>query len=50
MDRTDRRILSILQQAGRTTNAALAKQVSLSPTPCLERVRKLEKNGYITGL
>ena len=49
LDRTDRKILQLLQQNGRLTNVELARQVALSPTPCLERVRRLEREGYITG-
>lgn len=49
IDRTDRRILQILQRNGRISNVELAKQVNLSPTPCLERVRRLERDGVITG-
>ncbi len=48
-DRIDRRILQELQLDGRLTNAALSKSVGLSQTPCLERVRRLEKDGYILG-
>lgn len=49
LDRIDRRILDILQREGRITNAALSRRVHLSPTPCLERVRRLEREGWITG-
>lgn len=49
IDRTDRRILQILQQHGRIANVELARQVNLSPTPCLERVRRMERDGVITG-
>lgn len=49
IDRIDRKILRILQEDGRITNTALAKAVGLSPTPCLERVKKLEKSGVIEG-
>lgn len=49
LDRIDRNILRALQVDGRLTNVALAKAVNLSPTPCLERVRRLEKAGYIKG-
>jgi len=49
IDAIDRKILSLLQENGRSTNQWLAKQVDLSPTPCLERVRKLEKDGVIQG-
>lgn len=49
LDRTDRLILDALQKDGRLSNVALARQVNLTPTPCLERVRRLERDGYITG-
>ena len=49
MDRTDRQILMVLQAEGRISNVALAKKVNLTPTPCLERVRRLERGGYIRG-
>ena len=49
LDRTDRLILQSLQQDGRISNVALARKVNLSTTPCLERVRRLERHGYIRG-
>ncbi|WP_435104407.1 winged helix-turn-helix transcriptional regulator [Arhodomonas sp. AD133] len=49
LDRTDRRILRILQEEGRVANVELARRVHLTPTPCLERVRRLERDGYIEG-
>jgi Lrp/AsnC family leucine-responsive transcriptional regulator len=49
LDRIDRRILECLQEDGRISNVALAKKVNLTPTPCLERVKRLEKDGYIRG-
>jgi Lrp/AsnC family transcriptional regulator, leucine-responsive regulatory protein len=49
LDRIDRQILRILQRDGRISNVDLAKAVYLSPTPCLERVRRLEREGYIEG-
>lgn len=49
LDRTDRRILACLQRDGRISNVALARKVNLTPTPCLERVRRLEREGYIHG-
>ena len=49
LDRTDRKILACLQQDGRLSNVALAKKVDLTTTPCYERVRRLERDGYITG-
>lgn len=47
LDFTDRCILRELQDDGRISNVELSKRVGLSPTPCLERVRRLERNGYI---
>lgn len=49
LDRIDRKILTELQLDGRLANVELARRVGLSPTPCLERVRKLEAEGYIIG-
>jgi Lrp/AsnC family leucine-responsive transcriptional regulator len=49
LDRTDRLILKYLQEDGRMSNVSLAKKVNLSTTPCLERVRRLERHGYIRG-
>lgn len=49
LDRTDYRILECLQEEGRISNVALAKKVNLTPTPCLERVKRLERDGYILG-
>lgn len=47
LDTTDRRLLSLLQRNSRLSNAELAAAVGLSPSPCLRRVRRLEKSGYI---
>ena len=47
LDRTDRQILMELQRNGRISNQDLADLVSLSPSPCLRRVRRLEEEGYI---
>lgn len=49
LDRIDRNILSELQRDGRISNVELSKRVGLSPTPCLERVRRLERQNYILG-
>lgn len=49
LDRIDLKILTQLQQSGRVTNVELADAVGLSPSPCLTRVKRLEKAGYITG-
>lgn len=49
MDQIDYAIIDHLQRDGRLTNAELAARVNLSPSPCLRRVRILEKAGIITG-
>lgn len=49
LDRTDQRILRVLQTDGRITNLQLAQQVHLSPTAVLERVKRLTREGYILG-
>jgi Lrp/AsnC family transcriptional regulator, leucine-responsive regulatory protein len=49
LDAIDRRILRELQRNARITNAELAARVGLSPTPCWNRVRRLEQAGIITG-
>lgn len=49
LDRTDRAILSALLADGRISNAQLAEKVGLSPSPCWQRVRKLEDAGIISG-
>lgn len=49
IDRIDRKILAILQEDGRITNHKLADHVSLSPSACLARVKRMEKNGVIAG-
>jgi Lrp/AsnC family leucine-responsive transcriptional regulator len=49
LDRTDIQILNEMQRDGRLSNLELSKRVNLSPTPCLNRVRRLEREGYIIG-
>ena len=49
IDRIDRNILVELQKNARLSNVELSKRVGLSPTPCLERVKRLEKENYIKG-
>lgn len=49
LDRIDRKILATLQEDGRLTNQRLAEMVSLSPSACLARVRRLERDRVITG-
>jgi Lrp/AsnC family transcriptional regulator, leucine-responsive regulatory protein len=47
LDKTDLKILSILQANGRLTNQEVAEKVNLSPSPCLRRIRNLEESGVI---
>ncbi len=47
LDQTDLKILRILQKNARLTNKELAAQVNLSTTPVFERLKRLERNGYI---
>ena len=49
LDRIDRAILTILQEAGRIPNSDLAERVHLSESACLRRVRALEEAGVISG-
>ncbi len=47
LDKTDRKILAILQADGRLSNQEVAEKVSLSPSPCLRRIKRLEEAGVI---
>ena len=49
LDRTDRKILDLLQRDGRLANVELAEKVALSPSPCLRRVRALEEAGVVSN-
>jgi Lrp/AsnC family leucine-responsive transcriptional regulator len=49
INETDKRILQIIQEDARITNADIARQVGLAPSAVLERVRKLEERGVIKG-
>ena len=49
IDALDRRILHELSRDGRLSNSQLADKVGLSPSPCWQRTRRLEIEGYITG-
>ena len=48
LDRYDLAILQTLQSRGRITKLALAEAINLSPSPCWDRLRKLEEAGYIS--
>lgn len=49
LDAIDGKILAALQTDARLSNLELADRVGLSPSPCLRRVRRLERDGYIGG-
>jgi len=49
IDQTDLKILFEMQQSGRMTVVDLAARVNLSKTPCLQRLKRLEEDGYILG-
>ncbi|MEO6031632.1 MAG: winged helix-turn-helix transcriptional regulator [Burkholderiaceae bacterium] len=49
IDRVDRKILDILQREGRISMTDLAERIGLSTSPCSERVRRMERDGVITG-
>lgn len=49
LDEIDRKILRALVRDGRLNNAQLAEEVGLSASPCWQRTRRLEAEGYIRG-
>ncbi len=49
LDRTDRKILKALQADGRIATVDLAEKVGLSPTSTSDRVKRLQREGYIAG-
>jgi Lrp/AsnC family transcriptional regulator, leucine-responsive regulatory protein len=49
MDAIDRKIVRALQENARLSNQDLSARVGLSPSPCLRRVRALEKRGVLSG-
>ena len=49
LDKLDRRILTALQKDGRLSMKDLGEQVGLSITPCIERVKRMERDGVISG-
>lgn len=50
MDKIDRFLLTSLQQNAETSSAELAAKIGLSPSPCARRIRRLQSEGYITGI
>ena len=49
LNKLDQNILKTLQEDGRISFTKLGKKVGLTTTPCIERVRKLEREGFIKG-
>lgn len=49
IDSFDHKILTLLESDGRMSITNLSNQIGLSKTPCLNRIKKLEKAGYIKG-
>lgn len=47
LDKTDLKILQVLQENGRLSNVELSERVALSPSPCLRRLKQLEESGII---
>lgn len=47
INKIDRKILSALQQDGRIKYSELASQVGLTTSPCIERIKRLEREGFI---
>ncbi|QQB33925.1 winged helix-turn-helix transcriptional regulator [Achromobacter deleyi] len=49
LDRIDLKILDILQREGRISVTELAERISLSATPCSDRIKRMEREGVISG-
>lgn len=49
LDRIDIKILTELMKDGRISNVRLAEHVGLSPSPCLQRIKRMEAAGIISG-
>ena len=49
LSRIDKKLLKLLQRDGRLSFAELARRVGLTTTPCKERVKRLEREGYVRG-
>lgn len=50
LDRTDKKILQILQKDGRISGVELAEQVGLSPTSAGERLKRLQRDGFVSEI
>lgn len=49
LDSIDQRILNLLQDNGRISNAEVARALDMAPSAVFERIRKLETRGYVAG-
>lgn len=49
LDQLDRKILDVVQREGRIQIVDLAERVNLTKSPCLKRIRRLERDGFIRG-
>ena len=49
LSKVDRRILALLQQDGRLSVAEIGRRVGLNPSPCADRIKRLESMGVIKG-
>ena len=49
LDRIDSKILDLLQRQGRISMTELAERIGLSASPCAERVKRMEREGVISG-
>ena len=49
LDKTDKKILNILNENARVSNVEIAKRIEMTPPGVLDRIRKLEKKGIVTG-
>jgi len=49
LDKIDQRILETLQADGRVANVELAERIGLSPTSVGERIKRLQRDGFIEG-
>ena len=49
LSKVDRRILALLQQDGRLSVAEIGRRVGLTPSPCADRIKRLESMGVIKG-
>ena len=49
LDATDRRIINLLEQDAKMTIKDIAAQLNMSTTPIFDRIKRLERTGYIKG-